>query len=242
MLHYQLYPLGDQAIVVEFGDEISLEFYSGVQQLSKLLESKKPEWLVEYVPAYTTVTLFYNPFLAMNDNRSSIMPYEVIANEIDQLLSRSSVNEPKKSRTVEIPVCYGGELGPDLGHVASYNHMTEDEVVEIHTSGDYIVYMLGFAPGFPYIGGMSDRIATPRRASPRVEIPARSVGIAGGQTGVYPIETPGGWQLIGRTPLSLFQLNKKPPTLLQAGDRVCFKKISYEEFRHLEEEQHAYHS
>ena len=140
-----------------------------------------------------------------------------------------------KKRTIEIPVCYGGEFGPDLSVVAESNGLTEEEVIHIHSNGTYIVYMIGFAPGFPYIGGMPSEIATPRKSSPRLKIPSRSVGIAGSQTGIYPIETPGGWQLIGSTPLKLFSIHHNPPTLLQAGDHVRFKPISYEEYRYLED-------
>ena len=139
----------------------------------------------------------------------------------------------KDQRTVEIPVCYGGDYGPDLEFVAQHNSLTEEKVVAIHSAADYLVYMIGFAPGFPYLGGMSEQIAAPRRESPRLQIPAGSVGIAGAQTGVYPIETPGGWQLIGRTPLELFRPTEDPPTRLRAGDIVRFRPITSEEFDRL---------
>jgi inhibitor of KinA len=139
-------------------------------------------------------------------------------------------------RVVEIPVCYGGEFGPDLGYVAEHNQLSVEEVIEIHTSGQYLVYMIGFAPGFPYLGGMSERIMAPRRQSPRLAIPAGTVGIAGMQTGVYPIETPGGWQLIGRTPLALFRPQDNPPSLLQSGDIVRFCQISDKEYEEYKEE------
>jgi inhibitor of KinA len=131
---------------------------------------------------------------------------------------------------VEIPVCYGGDFGPDLKSVADRNGLTPDEVVTIHCKSTYPVYMIGFAPGFPYLGGMSERISAPRLDTPRERIPAGSVGIAGTQTGVYPIETPGGWRLIGRTPLRLFDAVRDPPSLLQAGDRVRFTAIERGEF------------
>ena len=127
--------------------------------------------------------------------------------------------------------------GPDLSVVASHNSLSEEEVVQIHSGGDYTVYMLGFAPGFPFIGGMPERIATPRRDSPRLKIPQRTVGIAGKQTGIYPIETPGGWQLIGRTPIELFLPEDEPPTLLRAGDKIKFTPISLEEYRTLKEDR-----
>lgn len=131
---------------------------------------------------------------------------------------------------IEIPVCYGEEFGPDLEFVANHNGLTPEEVIRIHSSAEYLVYMVGFAPGFPYLGGMPEAIAAPRRPSPRLAIPAGSVGIAGKQTGVYPIETPGGWQIIGRTPIALFVPDSNPPTILASGDRICFRPISRQEY------------
>ena len=232
---YEFYPLGDQAILIEFGKDINLKVYEGVQYASALLDEFQPEWLIEYVPAYTTLTIFYNPFVLKEKQVNSSLPYDVICQEITSLLSSKKTVQQEENRTVEIPVCYGGEWGPDLSYVADYNGLTEEEVIHIHSKGTYIVYMLGFAPGFPYIGGMSSKIATPRRSSPRLKIPSRSVGIAGSQTGIYPIETPGGWQVIGSTPLQLFTINQSPPTLLRAGDRITFKPINDEEYRYLEE-------
>ncbi len=235
-MHYTIYPLGDQAVTVEFGNDIHLNIYTHVQLLTRLLDEVKPDWLIEYVPAYTTVTIFYQP-LALKDRTS--FPYDVVRLELESMLANEKATVFQPNRLVEIPVCYGGELGPDLAYVASYNRLTEEEVIAIHSNGTYIVYMLGFAPGFPYIGGMSNRIATPRRKTPRMHIPPRTVGIAGEQTGIYPIATPGGWQLIGQTPLELFKRNEQQPTLLQAGDQIRFIPISYEKFQQMEAEVHA---
>src|SRR5918992_314716 len=138
--------------------------------------------------------------------------------------------EDLDTRTVGIPVHYGGDFGPDLGFVASHNELTEQQVIEIHSQPTYLVYMIGFAPGFPYLGGMSERIAAPRRDNPRASIPVGSVGVAGRQTGVYSIETPGGWQLIGRTPLRLFRPEEERPSLLEAGDEVRFDPITRSEY------------
>ncbi|HET6872400.1 MAG TPA: 5-oxoprolinase subunit PxpB, partial [Sporolactobacillaceae bacterium] len=134
------------------------------------------------------------------------------------------------AHTVNIPVCYGGEWGPDLDHVAAVNGLSPEEVIRIHSEGVYLVHMIGFAPGFPYLGGLSKEISTPRRETPRLVIPKGSVGIAGDQTGVYPLETPGGWQLIGRTPINLFNPNSETPSLLKAGDFVRFVPISPSEW------------
>lgn len=147
--------------------------------------------------------------------------------------------EAPPSRTVVIPVCYGGEFGPDLEEVARFHGMTEDEVIAIHAQGRYRVYMIGFAPGFAYLGGLSPEIATPRRATPRTHVPAGSVGIAGNQTGVYPLATPGGWQIIGRTPLALFRPHHEEPSLLRAGDIVQFCPITEEQYRMWDDERHS---
>ena len=134
-------------------------------------------------------------------------------------------------RIVEIPVCYGGDLGPDLDDVAARHETTPDEVVRIHSGADYLVYMVGFMPGFAYLGGLPDEIATPRRSSPRTAVPAGAVGIGGQQTGVYPLESPGGWNLIGRTPLRIFDLSRETPSLLATGDRVRFCPISLDRYQ-----------
>jgi inhibitor of KinA len=221
----RLSPLGDCAVVVSFGDEITLETSGVVKEFGRRLAESPPQALVEYVPAFTNVTVVYD---------AATQTYDGFASELGSLLTKvSSTTQETDVRTVEIPVQYGGEFGPDLRFVASHNGLTEDDVVAIHSEPTYVVYMIGFAPGFPYLGGMSERIAAPRRDSPRAAIPAGSVGIAGRQTGVYSIETPGGWQLIGRSPLRLFRPEAASPSLLQAGDRVRFTRISRREYEDL---------
>lgn len=220
-MSFSFSPLGDQAIVIEAGSEISEETQKDVRSISALLKASSPTWMIEVIPAFTTVTVFYDPLKAL---------YGTVMSELEELVQQTSEDAATDSRTVEIPVCYGGEFGPDLEFVAEHNGLTPQQVIDIHTSGDYSVYMIGFAPGFPFIGGMSENIAAPRRESPRLRIPERTVGIAGMQTGVYPIETPGGWQLIGRTPLRLFRPEQEIPSLLRAGDKIVFKQISEGEY------------
>ncbi|ANU09138.1 hypothetical protein A1A1_00440 [Planococcus antarcticus DSM 14505] len=223
-------PLGDQAIVIELGNKINEQTEQAVRKVSALLESRQPEWMIEFIPTFATVAVFYDPCLAA---------YEGVKMELESLLIHLGDDIPAESRTVEIPVCYGGEFGPDLEFVAQHNKLTPREVIDIHTSGNYSVHMIGFAPGFPFIGGMSGKIAAPRRDSPRIRIPERTVGIAGMQTGVYPIETPGGWQLIGRTPIRLFLPENDIPSLLRAGDKVIFKEISEDDYNVWEENPDA---
>lgn len=229
-LDYSFSPLSDQAIVIEVGQEINEEVQARVRAVSQLLENKPPHWLVEIIPAFTTITAFYKPTAAT---------YETVKAELREVLHQAEESMASEPRTVEIPVCYGGDFGPDLDFVAEHNGLTTEEVIDIHTSGTYSVHMIGFAPGFPFIGGMSEKIAAPRRNSPRLRIPERTVGIAGKQTGVYPIETPGGWQLIGRTPIRLFRPENSIPSLLQAGDKVVFKRITESEYHAWKEDDDA---
>ena len=232
-MKFTLEPLGDNSIIIELGDDISREIQQKVKKVSSFFEEHSFDWMIETVPGFTTVAVFYDPLKI----ETTTLPYETVCEELTTLLVGLSVDQDAEPRIVEIPVCYGGEFGPDLEEVAEHNGITPEEVIDIHSNGEYIVYMIGFAPGFPYIGGMSEKIAAPRRKNPRLKIPAGSVGIAGKQTGVYPIETPGGWRLIGRTPLKLFLPDGDTPSLLQAGDQIKFIQVSQEEFLKMEEDE-----
>lgn len=234
-MKFTLTPLGDTAIVIELGNEIEMNIHKNVQRVFEYFNTNSPQWVIECIPAFTTVTLIYDPLKVSKTNQHSL-PYQIVSAYISESMKKVGSTHSFVGRTVEIPVCYGGELGPDLRFVADHNKLTDNEVIQIHSSNEYLVYMIGFAPGFPYIGGMSEKIASPRRKSPRLKIPAGSVGIAGSQTGIYPIETPGGWQLIGQTPAKLFQPESESPTLLKAGDTIKFKPISYEQFLEEKEE------
>jgi inhibitor of KinA len=237
--YVEMFPLGETAILVEFGRGIHPEIHRKVKALTEYLERYPLPGMIEYVSAFSSVTVFYDPLqvkgLPIDRIESSDrLAYTIVASLLREIVAKLDYAGDHEPRVVEIPVCYGGEFGPDLDFVAELNKLAVDEVIEIHASGQYLVYMIGFAPGFPYLGGMSERIAAPRRQSPRMLIPAGSVGIAGMQTGVYPIATPGGWQLIGRTPLALFCPNDHPPCLLQSGDIIRFRPIprkEYEEYK-----------
>ncbi|MFP3324142.1 5-oxoprolinase subunit PxpB [Planococcus sp. SIMBA_160] len=232
-MEFTFSPLSEQALVIETGTIINKESEQAVRKLSALLEKEAPDWLIEFIPAFTTVTVFYDPCRLRQAEAEQ---------ELTRLMAQLDEVEAPAPRQIEIPVCYGGDFGPDLRFVAEHNGLTEEEVVNIHTSGTYNVHMIGFAPGFPFIGGMSEKIAAPRRKSPRLRIPERTVGIAGMQTGVYPIETPGGWQLIGRTPLRLFVPEQDIPSLLRAGDEIRFTQIDEAEYREQEAKRDADHS
>lgn len=239
----RLLPLGDAAVTVRFGEEVCRSVHDRVRRLADDLERHRFPGMIEYVPAYLSVTVYYDPLaVPMGLGRAAgspeeAGPFELVADWLAGRLAQLGQAVQQAPRVVELPVCYGGELGPDLPEVAAYHGLTEREVIDIHASADYLVFMLGFAPGFAYLGGLSPAIATPRRRTPRLSIPAGSVGIAGEQTGVYPLATPGGWQLIGRTPQPLFLPDAEPPTLLRAGDIVRFRPISREEFERREGER-----
>lgn len=227
-------PVGETAVKVVFGQGISPEIHYRVKALIDHLDKAPFPGFIEYVAAFASVTVFYDlPVIKQlqQDSADKDRPaYQFTGGLLRDIVSGLSAQAEAAPRVVEVPVCYGGEHGPDLAYVAEINHLTAEQVIELHSQGRYLVYMLGFAPGFPYLGGMPECIAAPRRQSPRLNIPAGTVGIAGMQTGVYPIATPGGWQLIGRTPLELFCPQNNPPTLLKAGDIIKFRPISPQEY------------
>jgi len=228
------YPAGDNAIIIKAGDEISVALNNIIRSLLATLESEKISGVTEFVPSYNELLICYNP---------KIIGYEVLLGKIKNLNLSADTLQLPPTVVIEVPVLYNG---PDLEEVASVNKLSVNEVIEIHSSVEYLVYMLGFTPGFCYLGGMDSRIATPRKESPRLKIPAGSVGIAGGQTGIYPIESPGGWQLIGETPYILFDPSRKNFTgtlsflnevagrraefLFHMGDRLRFKPVEKEEY------------
>ncbi len=222
--------LGDSALIVQLGEGIDPAIHETVKNLSELLTSQPFEGFIEYVPAYNNITVYYNPYVIHISQKSSLTAFEIVSSYMNDLVQQMKVNKKEDFKIVSIPVCYGGEFGPDLEHVANFHNMTTENVIQIHSESECLVYMLGFAPGFPFMGGMDTRIATPRKATPRLSIQPGSVGIAGKQTGIYSLETPGGWQIIGRTPLDLFLPHMSPPTLLQAGDRIRFVPISPSEY------------
>ncbi|MBB6023328.1 inhibitor of KinA [Paenibacillus sp. JGP012] len=241
-----LSPLGEQAIVIRCGDVLSEEVHQRVMAVCALLENRSLTSLVEWVPSYLSVTLFYNPSsLSYEETCRLLLQLLHQSNHVHQQSQPNRDSEPGKSedmetgvapsasRIVTIPVCYCGAFGPDLEYVAEENQLTIEEVIAIHTSADYLVHMIGFAPGFPYLGGLSERIATARRATPRLRVEAGTVGIGGSQTGIYPVTSPGGWQCIGRTPLRLFRPEENPPSLLEAGDVVRFQSITMQQYTEL---------
>ena len=230
----QITPLGDTALMLEMGEVIDEPTHRRVHVAWQALLATPLPSVTELVPAYTTVTVFYDPYQAVRAGAPETEIVEWLSRKIRERLKNPPKIEKSKGRAVEVPVCYGGEFGPDLGLVAKHTRLSIEEVIKRQSKADYLVYLIGFAPGFPYLGGLPKELITPRHAKPRMNVPPGSVGIAGNQTGIYPLDTPGGWNLIGRTPLKLFMPDKNPPVLIRAGDRVKFRVITPEEFVRLE--------
>ena len=218
-------PVGDQAISIDFGQVIDSKINRHIRQTIERIKELQLEGIIELVPTYCALLVEYDAML---------YSYSEICNIIEPTLEEGITDATNELVTVvEVPTVYGGEFGPDLSFVAAHNHLSEDEVISIHSGTDYLVYMLGFIPGFTYLGGMDPRIATPRLSSPRTLIPAGSVGIAGEQTGTYPSDSPGGWQIIGRTPVTMYDMSKAQAALLNAGDYVRYVPIDEREFHRI---------
>lgn len=213
---------GDTSLSAEFGNEISESINAQIRAFTIALEKSSIPGIVELVPTYRSCMIHYDP---------GVIAHAALVKRLKSLLDGLDAIEIPPSDVLEVPVLYGGEeMGPDLAFVAEHAGLSEREVVELHTSTEYLIYMLGFTPGFTYLGGMSDRLETPRLKQPRVKIPAGSVGIAGKQTGVYPIDSPGGWQLIGRTPVKMYDPNRETPILPRAGQYIKFRAIERAEY------------
>jgi len=234
--NYDICPLGDSAVIVQFDRVISLEINQLVQSLAKSLSNNPFCGMVEIIPAYCTLTIMYD-IAEISDNTNLTCAYDIVKNILmDRLKNLSDVSNII-SKSIEIPICYDKKYALDLQDVADKNNMSTSEVIKIHSSTIYHVYMTGFAPGFAFLGGLSDAIATPRRDNPRLEIPAGAVGIGGNQTGIYPIVSPGGWNIIGQCPLKLYDLNQTRINLINTGDKVAFTSISCKDFDLIKESQ-----
>ncbi len=215
---------GDRAILVEYGDAIDPAVNEKVRAMVTLLKRSLPEGVEAVIPAYRNLSLLYKPLITSPEKLFSLL---------QGLEARLHEIEIPTPRIVEIPVLYGGEFGPDISIVAQHSGLTVEQVIAIHAGTDYPIYMIGFTPGFCYLGGLDRRIHTPRRKTPRTLLPGGSVGIAEAQTGMYPVDSPGGWQIIGRTPLRLFAPEREAPFLYAAGDRIRFVPIASEEYEQI---------
>jgi inhibitor of KinA len=224
-----LIPLGDCAIYVEFSKSLDLEVNATVQRLAAAVHGRALPWMRDVVPALGGLALHFDP----DHEALGGKPLEVAAQLVEDCLKEAAPKEDEQPRTIEVPVCYEAQYGPDLAEVAKLTKVAAAEIGALHAAGEYRVLMVGFAPGHAYMSGLDAKLAVPRRASPRPVVPAGSVAIANDQTVVYPYAISGGWSLIGCTPLKVFDAARAEPSLFAAGDRVKFRAISRDEFESL---------
>lgn len=218
---------GDSALLIEFEQKIAPEINAQITAFVHLLKEQHIEGVTDLIPAFASLLINYDP---------RVIGYKDLKARIEELLKIEVSEEASEARVFEIPVCYGGEYGPDIANIAENAGLSEQEVIDIHCSKDYLIYMLGFLPGFVYLGGLDERIHTPRLANPRISIPAGSVGIAASQTGIYPLNSPGGWQLLGMTPVKTYDPERETPILVEAGDYIRFVPVTEEEFLNIKKQ------
>lgn len=226
-MKYKIFPLGDSALTVDFGNRISTALNGKVLTLADYFRENPFDGLIETVPAYSSLTIFYNVIAVRKNFPEFAKAFDAVKYFTKRALKNLPKSENKNFRLVRIPVCYDKEFAPDLEFVAGANNLTIEEAIKIHTGKIYRVFMVGFLPGFAYLGETDERIAAPRKQVPRTRVEKGSVGIAGRQTGIYPFASPGGWQIIGRTDVELFTPDAEPPTHLQAGDAVQFYESDF---------------
>lgn len=229
-------PVGDSAIAITLGASADERTRVQVHRYYERLRSSTLHGVHDIVPGFTTITVHYDPALVehrgasgdlmRSSNASGRAPFDAAVALVREALAADVTESVALSRLIEIPACYDAAVAPDLREVAAHAGIMSDEVAELHAAAEYVVHMVGFLPGFPYLGGLDSRLAMPRRASPRTRVPAGSVAIGGAHTGIYTIESPGGWHVIGRTAMRLFDVDEDPPAMLRIGDRVRFRPIA----------------
>jgi inhibitor of KinA len=228
--NYTIFPLGDAAVTIDFGNTIDEAINKHVLSLFHLLKTNFMPGIIELVPAYSSLTIYYDMLTVKKNNPQHSSAHDAMKEKIAEKLQEPIEEQASLSLLIKVPVCYDKVFAPDTDELIATKNITVDELIRLHTSKTYSVYMLGFLPGFTYMGKLDDEIAMPRKINPRQHVEAGSVGIAGHQTGIYPLPSPGGWQIIGRTPMKLFDANRDELTPLKPGDQVQFYSISKDEF------------
>lgn len=230
---FTVYPISEKALTIEFGNSINQHLLYTITAFAGLLQQNPFAGMTGMIPAYSTLTVYFDPLVVAKANMPGNSALEKVTAHLHQLKQHALKTTIRESDIITIPVCYGEDFGPDLEEVAGINDLTTDEVIRLHGSVTYLVHLIGFMPGFAYLGGMPQAIMAPRKAQPRPRVPAGAVGIAGLQTGIYPLQSPGGWQIIGQTPLKMFDTGRSEPGLLKAGDRLKFEAINLSEFKQI---------
>jgi inhibitor of KinA len=226
---HSIFPISDSALTIDFGNIIDESINQQVLYLFRQLQQNPIAGMIEAVPAYSSLTIYYDLFQLRKSIPAGTTVYDWMSARLQEKLEQPSIINNEETRLITIPVCYEPEFAPDIEALSRQKDIAVEEVIRIHSSGEYRVYMLGFLPGFCYLGEVDERIVVSRKPQPQ-PVAAGSVGIAGRQTGIYPMASPGGWQIIGRTPLKLFDAQKEQPALLMAGDRIQFTSITKNEF------------
>ncbi|MBO5246452.1 MAG: 5-oxoprolinase subunit PxpB [Eubacterium sp.] len=227
MQNVKILTAGDSSLLIQFGNAIDPAINAKIAATVQLIKEQQIEGVVDLIPAFCSLLINYDP---------RVISYDDMKLRMEKILSIEIATGSRKKKIYEIPVCYGGAYGPDLPTIAEHAGLSEQEVIEIHSSTDYLIYMLGFLPGFTYLGGLDERIHTPRLANPRIRIQAGSVGIGGSQTGIYPMDSPGGWQLMGLTPVKNYDPEREIPILVEAGDYIRFVPIDEAAFERIKKE------
>ncbi|WP_160722305.1 5-oxoprolinase subunit PxpB [Bacillus sp. USDA818B3_A] len=222
----EIHLLGDSAVSVSFGNEINEVLYKEIQQFISRVKQANLKGVVEFVPSYCTVAIYYKP---------EIINFYELEESLKSIYHHQTNLEQQERVVYEVPVYYGGTTGPDLTYVANYHQLSEEAVIRLHTSQEYLIYMMGFVPGFPYLGGLPPSLAVPRLDHPRPKVQAGSVGIGGNQTGIYPAEVPSGWRIIGITPVPLFDIERPSPFLFSAGDYIKFYSVDFKEYKEIQQ-------
>lgn len=228
MLEYKL--INEETIMIYFEQQIDPSTFKEVQKVEKYIKDQQHEAIIEVIPSYRAIMLHI-------DITKQSLAKVVNELKLEQLSKLDFDENLNKVKTISLPVLYGGNYGPDIQEVATHNQLSIEEVIKLHTENTYLIYMLGFMPGFPFLGGLNSKLATPRREEPRTSIPAGSVGIANNQTGLYPKKSPGGWQIIGRTPITVFDILRTPMCLYESGDYIKFYSIDESTFEQIVEAQ-----
>lgn len=221
---------GDTGLIVEFGEGIHPEINQKIRTITAAFKDKNLSGVLEIIPSYRSLLFIYDPVKTSPDR---------LISHLETIEHEAVANNNISGRCIDIPVCYGETFGPDIQNVCDSAGLDQESVIALHSDPEYLIYMVGFTPGFPFLGGLNEKLSTPRLETPRVSVPAGSVGIANNQTGMYPIASPGGWQIIGRTPLTLFAPDRKNPFLYEAGDKIKFVPISKEKFHQIQQQETA---